>query len=47
MHSSLDSRPIITLVLMSFVVAMFVLGIISSARLVKALEDEEDNKNRP
>lgn len=47
METNIDSRPIITLVLMSFVVAMFVIGIISSARLVKALEDEEDNKNRP
>lgn len=47
MEGNIDSRPIITLVLMSFVVAMFVIGIISSARLVKALEDEEDNKNRP
>ena len=46
MVSSVDSRPIVTLVFMSFVVAMFVIGIISSARLAKALEDEEDNKNR-
>lgn len=46
MEANIDSRTIITLVLMSFVVAMLVIGIISSVRLVKALEDEEDNKNR-
>lgn len=47
MEANIDSRTIITLVLMSFVVAIFVIGIISAARLVKTLEDEEDNKNRP
>ena len=47
METNIDSRTIITLVLLSFVVTMFIIGIISSARLVKDLEDEEDNKNRP
>lgn len=47
MEANIDSRTIITLVLMSFVVVMLVIGIISAARLVKTLEDEEDNKNRP
>jgi flagellar basal body-associated protein FliL len=46
MISSVDSKTIITLFLMIVVLIVIVTGIISSARLVRSLEDEEDNKNR-
>jgi hypothetical protein len=45
MTGSLDSSPLVALVLLVCVVAIFVAGIISSVRLLRALE-YEDTKNK-
>jgi len=47
MCNKIDSSMILTLILIIFAFSIFVAGIISSVRLVKALENEEDKKNRP
>lgn len=46
MEPSVDSTPLVVLMLLVFVPAMFVAGIISSVRLVNRLENEENCKNR-
>jgi len=46
MENNLESSPLVVLILLVVVVAFLVAGIISSARLVNRLEDEENCKNR-
>jgi hypothetical protein len=45
--NNIDSTPIVALILMLSIAIMFAAGLMSSVKLVRRLEDEEDHKNRP
>lgn len=46
MSINIDSSSIVSLFLLAIVIFLFVMGLISSLRLVKALENEANYKNR-